>query len=269
MVGSPCSLSAKPSDAFSTGRPLARCPSCGGSFSSGPRPEPDVILSGSRISRDGKWVAFHSIHNLTRTTQVWIAPVDRKRPVPQAEWIPITDGKAFAQDPAWGADANVLYFVSELDGFRCYWAQPLAAYAEAAIGRAMEALSICRDKMRNRAVTRARLIATEACRSAANGAEFRARVQREVGLDLEIVDRQTNALDPETGQRVHHLDQRLGRALGELEDNPIGGNVEPAAHALHKVGKVEMLQAERRNVERNTGVDPLLTPIEPLAEDPA
>jgi len=64
---------------------------------------------------------------------------------------------------------------------------------EAAIQRAIEALSICRDKMRNRAVTRARLIATEACRSAANGSEFRERVQREVGLDLEIVDRETEA----------------------------------------------------------------------------
>ena len=64
---------------------------------------------------------------------------------------------------------------------------------EAAIGRALEALSICRDKMRNRGVTRARLIATEACRSAENGVEFRARVQREVGLDLEIVDRETEA----------------------------------------------------------------------------
>ena len=47
--------------------------------------------------------------------------------------------------------------------------------------------------MRNRGVTRARLIATEACRSAANGEEFRERVQREVGLDLEIVDRETEA----------------------------------------------------------------------------
>ena len=64
---------------------------------------------------------------------------------------------------------------------------------EAAIERAIEALSICRDKMHNRAVTRARLIATEACRSAANGTEFRERVQREVGLDLEIVDRETEA----------------------------------------------------------------------------
>jgi exopolyphosphatase/guanosine-5'-triphosphate,3'-diphosphate pyrophosphatase len=64
---------------------------------------------------------------------------------------------------------------------------------EAAIGRAIEALSICRDKMRNREVTRARLIATEACRSAANGMEFRAQVQRDVGLELEIVDRETEA----------------------------------------------------------------------------
>src|SRR5580704_8415724 len=45
---------------------------------------------------------------------------------------------------------------------------------EAAIERAVEALSICRDKMKNRGVTRARLIATEACRAAANGAELAA-----------------------------------------------------------------------------------------------
>jgi exopolyphosphatase/guanosine-5'-triphosphate,3'-diphosphate pyrophosphatase len=64
---------------------------------------------------------------------------------------------------------------------------------DAAIGRAIEALSICRDKMRNRGVTRARLIATEACRAAENGIEFRDRVKSEVGLDLEIVDRETEA----------------------------------------------------------------------------
>ena len=64
---------------------------------------------------------------------------------------------------------------------------------EAAIERAIEALGICRDKMRNRGVTRARLIATEACRSAENGIDFRDRVQREVGLALEIVDRETEA----------------------------------------------------------------------------
>jgi exopolyphosphatase / guanosine-5'-triphosphate,3'-diphosphate pyrophosphatase len=65
--------------------------------------------------------------------------------------------------------------------------------SEAAIERAVEALGICRDKMQNRGVTRARLIATEACRAAANGAEFRARVAHEVGLELEVIDRETEA----------------------------------------------------------------------------
>jgi exopolyphosphatase/guanosine-5'-triphosphate,3'-diphosphate pyrophosphatase len=64
---------------------------------------------------------------------------------------------------------------------------------EPAVVRAVEALAICRDKMRQRGVTRARLIATEACRSAENGAEFRARVKEQVGLELEIVDRETEA----------------------------------------------------------------------------
>jgi len=71
--------------------------------------------------------------------------------------------------------------------------------SDAAIERAVEALSICRDKMTNRGVTRARLIATEACRTAVNGGEFRARITEEVGLDLEIIDRETEAELAATG----------------------------------------------------------------------
>lgn len=65
--------------------------------------------------------------------------------------------------------------------------------SEGAITRTIEALKVCRNKMRARGVTRSRLIATEACRSASNGAEFIARVREETGLDLEIVDRETEA----------------------------------------------------------------------------
>ncbi|TIM09801.1 Ppx/GppA phosphatase family protein [Mesorhizobium sp.] len=62
-----------------------------------------------------------------------------------------------------------------------------------AMDRAVEALKICGDKLRNRKIRKARLIATEACRTAANGAEFLDRVEREAGLKLEIIDRQTEA----------------------------------------------------------------------------
>jgi exopolyphosphatase/guanosine-5'-triphosphate,3'-diphosphate pyrophosphatase len=65
--------------------------------------------------------------------------------------------------------------------------------SEAAIGRSLEALEICRNKMRNRGVTRARLVATEACRAAENGLEFRARVAALLGLELEVIDRETEA----------------------------------------------------------------------------
>jgi exopolyphosphatase/guanosine-5'-triphosphate,3'-diphosphate pyrophosphatase len=47
--------------------------------------------------------------------------------------------------------------------------------------------------MKNKGVTRARLIATEACRAAENGEEFRARVAAKIGLSLDIIDRETEA----------------------------------------------------------------------------
>ncbi|MBN8919965.1 MAG: Ppx/GppA family phosphatase [Rhizobiales bacterium] len=71
--------------------------------------------------------------------------------------------------------------------------------SEAAIDRAIDALSVCRDKMQQRGVARARLIATEACRSAENGCEFVARISEAVGLDLEIIDRETEARLAATG----------------------------------------------------------------------
>jgi len=71
--------------------------------------------------------------------------------------------------------------------------------SEAAIIRAVEALLVCRQKMRARGVGRARLIATAACRAAENGEEFRSRVAKEAGLELEIIDSATEARLAATG----------------------------------------------------------------------
>jgi exopolyphosphatase/guanosine-5'-triphosphate,3'-diphosphate pyrophosphatase len=59
--------------------------------------------------------------------------------------------------------------------------------SDAAMGRAIEALRICADKIQRRGVTSKRLIATEACRAAANGDEFLSRVRVETGLEFEII----------------------------------------------------------------------------------
>jgi exopolyphosphatase / guanosine-5'-triphosphate,3'-diphosphate pyrophosphatase len=65
--------------------------------------------------------------------------------------------------------------------------------SEGAIARTLEALKVCRDKMAVRGVTRARTIATEACRAAVNGPDFVGMVRERLGIELEIVDRETEA----------------------------------------------------------------------------
>ncbi len=64
---------------------------------------------------------------------------------------------------------------------------------EAAMRRTIEALRVCSNKLKWHKVGPRRLIATEACRLASNGAEFIARVTAETGLVLEIIDRETEA----------------------------------------------------------------------------
>ncbi|WP_437344110.1 Ppx/GppA phosphatase family protein [Mesorhizobium marinum] len=63
----------------------------------------------------------------------------------------------------------------------------------AAMDRAVEALKVCADKLRIRRTASVRLVATEACRVAANGEDFLARVTAETGLELEVIDRKTEA----------------------------------------------------------------------------
>src|ERR1700686_1075966 len=65
--------------------------------------------------------------------------------------------------------------------------------SDAAIERAIAALSICRDKIHSKKAKRLRLIATEACRAASNAEGFRDRVAAETGIRLEVIDRETEA----------------------------------------------------------------------------
>src|SRR5689334_10010731 len=65
--------------------------------------------------------------------------------------------------------------------------------SEAAMERAIAALSICRDKIHSKKARRLRLIATEACRAAGNADGFRERVAAQTGIRLEVIDRETEA----------------------------------------------------------------------------
>jgi exopolyphosphatase/guanosine-5'-triphosphate,3'-diphosphate pyrophosphatase len=65
--------------------------------------------------------------------------------------------------------------------------------SDAAIDRAVAALSICADKLRRRHVSLSRSVATEACRRAVNGRHFVQRVREETGIALDIISPEEEA----------------------------------------------------------------------------
>ena len=65
--------------------------------------------------------------------------------------------------------------------------------SEEAMERTRDALKTCAEKIARRGVTRSRLIATQACRAAANGEEFLAEVKRDIGLHFDIISTEEEA----------------------------------------------------------------------------
>jgi exopolyphosphatase / guanosine-5'-triphosphate,3'-diphosphate pyrophosphatase len=82
----------------------------------------------------------------------------------------------------------------------------------AAMNRALDALKVCADRIRRRGEPQLRAIATQACRTAENGAEFIAMVERETGLRLQVISPREEARLSVAGC-VGLLDRRTRAAL--------------------------------------------------------
>ena len=59
--------------------------------------------------------------------------------------------------------------------------------------RTLQALRVCSQKLRQYRVKKMRLVATEACRRAANGPELMRQIRKETGLKLEIIKAEEEA----------------------------------------------------------------------------
>ena len=89
-----------------------------------------------QFSPDERWVAFDSVPEAGGGRTVYIAPLIAGVTVPVKQWIRVTEARHMAGGQWWSADGNMLYFVSEADGNRCIWAQPLDSETKVPVGRA-------------------------------------------------------------------------------------------------------------------------------------
>jgi hypothetical protein len=79
----------------------------------------------ARLSPDAGWLLFTALSD-PHHERLWIAPLDHAVPVPQSEWILVGETeRGHVRQASWAPDANLIYLISEHDGFRCIWAQRL------------------------------------------------------------------------------------------------------------------------------------------------
>ena len=84
--------------------------------------------------------------------------------------------------------------------------------SERAMARTIDALKVCADKVAQRRVTKARYVATEACRRAANCPAFIERVYVETGMPIEIISSHEEARLVVSGCAAL-LDRDVARAI--------------------------------------------------------
>jgi Tol biopolymer transport system component/DNA-binding winged helix-turn-helix (wHTH) protein len=84
---------------------------------------PSLVTTAPRVSPDGKWLTFHTSDRF-KSRQVFLVPYIEQQ-APSSTWIAVTDGSALDREPAWAADGNLIYFLSDRDGFRCVWGRRL------------------------------------------------------------------------------------------------------------------------------------------------
>ena len=150
--------------------------------------------------------------------------------------------------------------------------------SERAMGRTLAALKVCARLMQRQGVNRARCVATEACRRAANGTSFLKRVMAATGIDLDVLTYQDEVglallgcvplIDPAADHvllidigggstELAWLDRTSGAAAGSVrcvQSLPVG--VVSLTEMFSSEPDPETFEGMVRHVER------LLTPIE-------
>jgi serine/threonine protein kinase/Tol biopolymer transport system component len=83
--------------------------------------DPERGLTMPRLSPDGRSMIFTMLL-AGRARRTFIAPYTGQE-VPASEWKVVVEGTDYERQPYWAPSGDMIYFLSDRDGFRCVWAQ--------------------------------------------------------------------------------------------------------------------------------------------------
>jgi Tol biopolymer transport system component/DNA-binding winged helix-turn-helix (wHTH) protein len=94
---------------------------------------PAYSLVLAHFSPDNRWVSFTA---RVQPNRAWIliAPADGPLPVPENEWIKVSEENDAQDASMWSPDSNMLYFTSSRDGHTCLWARRLDPNSHQPVG---------------------------------------------------------------------------------------------------------------------------------------
>jgi Tol biopolymer transport system component len=97
-----------------------------------------AALARARFSPDGQWVSLMAVSR-SGTYRIVVVPFQNGVSSPEDRWLTIAPSTTAALDkPRWSPDGNLLYYVSEADGFRCIRGQPLDPTTKRPVGAPIE-----------------------------------------------------------------------------------------------------------------------------------
>ena len=108
--------------------------------------ERDYLLYQARFSPDGRWFSFQASGDVV-DSQLFIIPYRPGSVVPREEWTQVTDGIGWYDKPRWSQDGNIMYFISDHDGFRCIYGRRLDPSTKKPVGERFDVRHFHRSRI--------------------------------------------------------------------------------------------------------------------------